>query len=373
MAPPTIEVAPFGESGVKVYTLANDSGLVVRILDYGGIIQSVSFPDAKGRPGDVSLGFSTFADYEAFNPAPHQGRPRGAGVYFGALVGRYANRIAAGRFSLGAKQYQVPVNNGLNSLHGGTTGFDQKIWSAATSSEPDRVSLELTYLSPDGEMGFPGRLTTTATYTLDRENRLGFGFAATTTALTVVNLTNHAYWNLAGEGSGSVLDQLLQIEADNFTPVDASLIPTGEIRPVAGTPFDFRVLTPIGQNLSGGPHFTASDNDQLRRGQGYDHNWVLNQTSPSSLIVAARAVDPSSGRELTVYTTQPGLQFYSGNSLAGNLVGSGGGTYGRYAGFALETQHLPDSPNQPGFVSTELAPGETYTQSSVYRLTNTGG
>ena len=373
MARPTISVAPWGTKGVNLYTLANDNQMVVRILDYGGVIQSVSFPDAKGRPGEVTLGFSTLADYEAYNPAPHGARPIGAGIYFGALVGRYANRIAAGSFPLGGRRYQVPANNGPNALHGGPTGFDQKIWSAATSSDPGSVSLELTYLSPEAEMGFPGTLTTVATYTLDTDNGLGFSFAATTTAPTVVNLTNHTYWNLAGEGSGAVLGQLLQIEADSFTPVDAALIPTGEIRPVAGTPFDFRKPTPIGENIKGGPQFAAADNEQLARGQGYDHNWVLNQTNPPSLLLAARALDPSSGRELSVYTTQPGLQFYSGNSLTGNLVGSGGHAYGQYSGFALETQHFPDSPNQPTFPSSELGPDETFQQSSVYRLSNARG
>jgi aldose 1-epimerase len=357
--------------GVNLYTLTNHNGMVVKIFNYGGIIQSISFPDHWGCSAEITLGFQSLADYQPYNPAGNAGDATGAGVYFGALIGRYANRIALGEFTLGGTRYQVPVNNGVNALHGGTTGFDQGVWTPVTSSAPGAVSLQLTYVSVAGEMGFPGELMTVATYTLDNENRLTLTFLATTTADTVVNLTNHTYWNLAGEASGSVHGQMLYINADSFTPVDATLIPTGAIEPVAGTPFDFTGTTAIGENINGGPQFSAVDNLQLLTCKGYDHNWVLNQTSPSSLILAARVLDPSSGRELSIYTTQPGLQFYSGNYLTGTQVGTSGHSYRQNAGFALETQHFPNSPNQPDFPSTELSPGETFSQTSVYELSNT--
>ncbi|MGA3352902.1 MAG: aldose epimerase family protein [Acidimicrobiales bacterium] len=354
---------------MSLYTLANSNGMVVKIFNYGGIIQSIMLPDRSGDPADVTLGFSSLADYQAYNPAPHAGHIRGAGVYFGALVGRYANRIAGGEFTLRATRYQVPVNNGPNALHGGTTGFDQKIWAPVTSSGPGSVSLQLSYLSADGEMGFPGTLSTVATYSLDDENRLMLDISATTSADTVVNLTNHTYWNLAGEASGAVHGQLLYINADAFTPVDADLIPTGAIEPVERTPFDFTTPTEIGRNLSGGSDFSAAANEQLARCNGYDHNWVLNRTSSSSLMLAARALDPSSGRELTIYTSEPGLQFYAGGSFsARTLVGKSGQLYRQNAGFALETQHFPDSPNRPAFPSTELKAGQAYHQSSIYQL-----
>jgi len=367
---PTISAAPAEMPGVNLYTLTNCNEMVVRIFNYGGIIQSISFPDRRGRSADVTLGFPTLADYEAYNPAAYAGNTTGAGVYFGALIGRYANRIALGEFMLDGVKYQAPVNDGVNTLHGGTIGFDRRVWMPATSSGPDTVSLRLTCVSMAGEMGFPGTLTTVASYTLDNENRLTLTFHATTTADTVVNLTNHTYWNLAGESSGTVYGQMLHINANSFTPVDSTLIPTGVIEPVAGTPFDFTRPTAIGQNINGGPQFSDADNQQLLTCRGYDLNWVLNQTSPSSLILAARAWDPLSGRELSIYTTQPGLQFYSGNFLTGALVGAGGHIYRQSDGFALETQHFPNSPNQPGFPSTELTPDQTYSQTSVYQLSN---
>jgi aldose 1-epimerase len=357
-------------TGVNLYTLTNCNDMVVRIFNYGGIIQSISFPDRRGRSADVTLGLPTVADYEAYNPAAYAARPTGAGIYFGALIGRYANRIAHGELSLGGKRHQVPANSGSHALHGGTVGFDQKVWTPATSSGPGAVSLQLTYLSVAGEMGFPGELTTVATYTLDNDNRLTLEFVATTSEDTVVNLTNHTYWNLAGESSGPVHGQTLYINADSFTPVDSTLIPTGAVAPVAGTPFDFTKPTAIGQNIEGGPRFSEADNQQLRTCQGYDLNWVLNQTTPASLMLAARAWDPSSGRELSLYTTQPGLQFYSGNFLGGTLKGLSGHTYQRHDGFALETQHFPDSPNQPDFPSTLLSAGRTYSETSVYQLSN---
>ncbi len=368
MRPPTISEIPTGRDGVSLYTLANDNEMVVEIFNHGGIIHSISFPDHRGLVAGITLGFPSLQDYMAYNPAPHAGLSSGAGVYFGALVGRYANRIAHGALSLGGTSYQVPVNNGVNALHGGTIGFDQKIWVPETSSGPESVSLQLTYVSVEGEMGFPGQLTTVATYTLDNENRLVLTFRATTTADTVVNLTNHTYWNLAGEAAGTVHDQILYLNADGFTPVDATLIPTGKIEPVTGTPFDFTRPTAIGENLGGGPRFSDSDNKQLLRCRGYDHNWVLNQTRPASLILAARAFDPSSRRELSIFTTEPGIQFYSGNFPGGTLKGTSGRSYPQNAGFALETQHFPDSPNRAEFPSTVLRPGESFSQTTVYGL-----
>jgi aldose 1-epimerase len=370
MPTPTISAVPTGTEGVNLYTLSNENRMVVRIFNYGGIVQSISFPDHLGHPSEVTLGFATLADYQCYNPAPHEGVPTGAGVYFGALIGRFANRISGGEFTLGGAGFKVPGNIGATALHGGTTGFDRKLWTPLTSSDDDTVSLRLSYVSVAGEMGFPGTLSTVATYTLDNENRLALNFSATTTKDTVVNLTSHMYWNLAGEASGTVYDQLLYLNADSYTPVDATLVPTGAIEPVAGTPFDFRRPTPIGQNLLGGSQFSAPDNDQLQICQGYDHNFVLNQTSPPSLILAARAFDPSNRRELSIFTTEPGVQFYSGNFLNGALVGTSGHPYRQSSGFALETQHFPDSPNRPAFPSTVLRPGESFSQTSVYQLSN---
>ncbi len=367
--PPTLSATPTEMAGVSLYTLANRNGMVVKIFNYGGIVQSISFPDRHGRSDEVTLGFGTLADYETYSPAAHPGNTTGAGAYYGALIGRYANRIARGELAIGGLSYQVPVNNGENALHGGTVGFDRKVWAPATSSDPGTVSLQLAYVSTDGEMGFPGTLTTNTTYTLDNANRLTLTFHATATAETVINLTNHTYWNLAGEFSGSVYGQMLYINADNFTPVDSALIPTGTIDTVAGTPFDFTRPTAIGQNIDGGPRFSDRDNQQLQICKGYDLNWALNQTSPPSLVLAARAWDPSSGRELSIYTTQPGLQFYSGNVSTATLVGTSG--HRQSDGFALETQHFPDSPNRPNFPSTVLRPGQIYSQTSVYQLSNT--
>jgi aldose 1-epimerase len=365
-ASPTITSAAAGTvdgQQVNQYTLANANGMVVKILNYGGIVQSITFPDRSGNPADVVLGFPTLQDYVEYEPAANPNNPNGAGVYFGALIGRYANRIAGGKFTLNGTTYQVPINNGPNALHGGTIGFDQKVWTPTVVQGNGTVGLQLEYVSPNGEMGFPGTLDTIATYTLDNQNRLTLTFHATTNAPTVLNLTNHTYWNLAGESSGTVYDQRLWINADNYTPVNSVQIPTGQIAPVAGTPFDFTKPTPIGQNIN-------DDNPQLLIGQGYDLNWVLNQTNPPSLMLAAHAWDPSSGRELSVYTTQPGLQFYSGNFLTGTLLGTSGHIYRQSDGFALESQHFADSPNEPSFPSTELDPGQVYNQTTVYQLSN---
>lgn len=357
--PPTVTKEYFGQAGGKAvyrYTLSNSHGMRVRILSYGGIIQSIEAPDRHGRTADIVLGFPTLADYVTENsPAA------GGGVYFGALIGRYANRIAKGTFTLDGVTYHVPVNNNGNSLHGGTAGFNEKVWNVQELSGQGTAGLRLSVVSPDGDQGYPGTLTATVTYTLDDQNRLSIGYQATTDKPTVVNLTNHTYWNLAGESSGDVYDQQLMINADRYTPTDSTQIPTGRLVPVHGTPFDLRTPTPIGAHIS--------DNDpQLLIGQGYDHNWVLNRPDDTSLSLAARATDPASGRVLTVLTTQPGLQFYSGNFLTGTLVGTGGRTYRQSDGFALETQHFPDSPNHPGFPSTVLRPGQTYQQTTVFAL-----
>jgi aldose 1-epimerase len=328
----------------------------VRILDYGGIIQSLDAPDRAGHEQNIVLGFASLDDYVAKN-SPEAG----GGVYFGALIGRYANRIAKGTFTLDGTTYHVPVNNNGNSLHGGTIGFDKKIWTATEEPGNGTVGLRLRYISPSGEMGYPGTLTSTVTYTLDQHNRLSIGYQASTDAPTVVNLTNHTYWNLAGEASGDVYDQRLTINANHYTPTDSTQIPTGEIAPVAGTPMDFTRPTAIGARIN-------ANDPQLLTGQGYDLNWVLNRTDGTSLSSAAVAQDPASGRTLSVYTTQPGVQFYSGNFLTGTLVGTSGHAYRQSDGFALETQHFPDSPNHPNFPSTVLRPGQTYQQETVYQL-----
>jgi aldose 1-epimerase len=359
---PTISREPFGRAGgaaVDRYTLTAADGLTVRILTYGGIVQSVQVPDEHGRPVDVALGFATLDDYIA-----HNSPAAGGGVYFGALVGRYANRIAKGAFTLDGVTYQVPVNNNGNALHGGPAGFDQKVWTAAVEHGPDSVSLRLEYVSPDGEMGFPGTLTTRATYTLDNSGSLTLTFRATTDKPTVVSLTNHSYWNLAGESSGDVYGQLLELNADRYTPVDTAQIPTGRLASVRGTPMDFTRPTAIGARV-------AQADSQLLTGQGYDHNWVVNGGGGAAPVLAARAVDPCSGRTLTVSTTQPGIQFYSGNFLTGTLVGTGGTAYRQSYGFALETQNFPDAPNHPAFPSPVLRPGQVYRHTTVYHLSRT--
>jgi aldose 1-epimerase len=357
--PPTISRELFGQvdgANVYRYTLADSHGMAVKILTYGGIIQSLTVPDRWGHESNVVLGFPDLATYVADNSPV-----AGGGVYFGALIGRYANRIAKGTFTLDGVTYHLPVNNNGNSLHGGTVGFNEKVWTPVVEDSHDSVGLRLTYVSPNGEMGYPGTLTTVATYTLDDANRLTLHFDASTDAPTVVNLTNHSYWNLAGEGSGNIYDQQLLINASHYTPTDSTQIPTGQIAPVAGTPFDFTKPAAIGARIN-------TNNPQLLIGQGYDHNWVLDKPSPNALSLAARATDPASGRTLAIYTTQPGIQFYSGNFLTGTLVGTSGHIYRQSYGFALETQHFPDSPNEPSFPTTVLRPGQTYDQTTVYQL-----
>jgi len=352
----SITKAPFGHTpdgtAVDLYTLTNGPGMVVKIMTYGGIVQQLRVPDRHGHTTNVVLGFPTLNDYVTKNS-----------VYFGALIGRYANRIAKGTFTLDGVTYHLPTNNGPNSLHGGTTGFDKRVWSAtAVPPSHGTVALKLHYTSPDGEMGYPGTLQADVTYTLDDKDNLRIDYRATTDKATIVNLTNHSYWNLAGEGSGTVYDQVLRLNASHFTPVDSTLIPTGAIVPVAGTPLDFTHPMAIGARI-------RDAYPQIVIGQGYDFNWVLDRHGSTGLVEAAQARDPRSGRSLTIWTDQPGIQFYSGNFLDGTLVGTSGKVYRQSDGFALETQHFPDSPNHPNFPSTVLRPGQVYTTTTIYHVT----
>lgn len=328
---------------VDHYTLTNADQMTVEIITYGGIITAIRVPDRSGTLKNLVLGFDRLADYETRSP------------YFGCIAGRYANRIAKGRFSLDGKTYQLATNNGVNALHGGVKGFDKQVWTAQTAEDQNEASLTLSYLSVDGEEGYPGNLQVTVVYTLTATNDLRIDYAAVTDAPTIINLTNHSYFNLAG--GGSIENHLLMLNADRYTPVDDTSIPTGELAPVDGTPFDFRTPTRIG-DLIRTPH------PQIIIGRGYDHNFVLNPADTDTL--AARLHDPKSGRVLDVYTTEPGVQFYSGSFLDGSLVGSGGETYRQGDALCLETQHFPDSPNQPHFPSTVLRPGETFRSSTIF-------
>ena len=335
---------------VHLYTLTNANGMQVAITNYGGRIVSILAPDRNGKMADVVLGFDNLTDYMKYN------------TYFGALVGRYANRIGGAQFTLDGKVYHLPVNNGPNSLHGGIKGFDKRVWTAK-EIPGDEPGLELTYFSKDGEEGYPGNLQAKVVYTLTKDNSIKIDYSATTDKDTVINLTNHSYFNLAGEGNGDILKQVLMINSNEITPVDATQIPTGKIMNVAGTPFDFRKPTPIGARID-------EDNQQLKNGKGYDINYILDRKGPG-LELAARAYDPESGRELEVYTTEPGVQLYSGNFLDGSVHGKGGVAYGKRSAFCLETQHYPDSPNHPDFPTTELKPGQTFHQVTVFKFTTT--
>lgn len=343
---------PFGKTAdgqaVDLYTLTNPNGLEAAITNYGGIVVRLKTPDRNGQLADVVLGFDTLDDYLKGHP------------YFGAIIGRYGNRIAKGRFQLNGVEYKLAVNNGENHLHGGLKGFDKVVWNARDVSTAEAPALELTYTSKDGEEGYPGTLHVTVVYTLTPANELKIDYAATTDKDTIVNLTNHSYFNLAGQGEGDILGHELMINASRFTPVDAGLIPTGELRSVEGTPFDFRKPVAIGARIN-------QDDQQLKYGNGYDHNFVLDRTG-DGLVLAARVTEPKSGRVMEVYTTEPGIQFYSGNFLDGSNKGKGGKIYQRRYGFCLETQHFPDSPNKPNFPSTVLRPGAKYQSTTVYRF-----
>ncbi|MET9060248.1 aldose epimerase family protein [Streptomyces antibioticus] len=337
---------------VHVWSLAN-GGTRLKVLSWGGVVQSLEIPDRHGRYRNVSLGFATLEEYVAKTP------------YFGALIGRYGNRIGAGRFTLDGTAYQVNVNDGVNSLHGGAQGFDKRVWDVEPFVKGSDVGLYLYHTSVDGEMGYPGTLKVKVTYTLTRHGDWRIDYAATTTKTTVVNLTSHVYWNLAGEGSGSIHDHELSVAAARFTPVDSGLIPTGELARVAGTPFDFRRAKAVGRDI-------RTAHPQLLYGKGFDHNWVLDKGITAQPVPVATLRDPSSGRALSIATTEPGLQFYSGNFLDGTLVGPGGHTYRQGDGLCLETQHFPDSPNQPSFPSTTLRPGQTYRTTTVHTFGTRG-
>jgi aldose 1-epimerase len=337
-----IETTPFGTTGdgqaVTLYTLTNANGTRTKILDFGGIITELWVRDAKGELGNVVLGFDSVEPYETKSP------------YFGALIGRVGNRIAGGRFTLDGKEYSLPINNGPNSLHGGLKGYDKRVWTVCGSTEN---SLTLTLVDADGTEGYPGTVSATVVYTLTDEDVLRIEYTATTDAPTPVNLTNHTYFNLKDAGQTDALGHVVQFEADHYTPVDETLIPTGEIAPVAGTPIDFTSPKPIGQDIEAMG--------------GYDHNVVLRNAS-GALALAVTVTEPTTGRKMETWTTEPGCQFYSGNFLDGTLTGTGGAVYGRHHAFCLETQHFPDSVNHENFPSTILRPGETYTSTTEYRF-----
>jgi aldose 1-epimerase len=344
-----VQQQPFGTvdgRAITLYTLTNSHGMEVRAMNYGGIIVSIRVPDRSGQFADIVLGHETL---EGYRPNP---------PYFGAIVGRYANRIAQGTFKLDGETYTLPKNDGPNTLHGGTRGFDKAVWDA----EPlkGETGVAFSYFSKDGEEGFPGNLRVKVTYTLTNANALEIDYEATTDKATPINLSQHSYFNLKGEGNGDILDHEIMINADRFTPVDKNLIPTGELRPVKGTPFDFTTPTRIGARID--------DNyDQLVLGHGYDHNFVIHRTG-GGLVLAARVYEPTTGRTLEVSTTQPGVQFYTGNFLDGTITGKNGQVYKQRYGFCLETQHFPDSPNHPSFPNTILKPGETFREKTVFKF-----
>lgn len=348
-----MDMQPFGKTSdgqeVSLYTLRNQSGMEVKITNYGGTITSIKVKDRNGKFGDVVLGFDNLDGYLSKTNKS----------YFGAIIGRYANRIAHGAFVLDGHRYQVPTNDGPNSLHGGLRGFDKRVWDAKDVSAAGTPELELHYLSRDGEEGFPGNLSVTVRYSLGEENDLRIDYSATTDKDTVLNLTNHSYFNLAGPGSGEILNHKLTLQADQFTPIDQTLIPTGAIQSVSGTPLDFRKPTAIGSRIN-------QDDPQLKFAKGYDHNFVLNR-SGHELSLAAKVEEPHSGRVLEVRTTQPGIQFYSGNFLNGSVQGIGG-AYNFRSALCLETQHYPDSPNHPNFPSAVLRPREQFHQTTVFRF-----
>jgi len=346
----TVTVAPFGRMpdgmAIEVYTLTNAKGMQVRTITYGAIIQSVRVPDRTGHLADVTLGYDSLAGYLTASP------------YFGAVVGRYANRIAHGRFTLDGRTYRLATNDGPNSLHGGVKGFDKVVWRAHSFQRGDTVGVRLEHTSPGGDEGYPGTLRVSVTYVLTPANELVVDYAAAADRATPLNLSQHSYFNLGGEGSGDILSHVLTISAGRYTPVDSTLIPTGELASVAGTPFDFRAPTAIGERI-------GQADVQLRRGKGYDHNFVLDRSGPG-LFHAVHLLEPRTGRTLDISTTEPGLQFYSGNFLDGTIHGKGGHVYGHRSAIVLETQHFPDSPNHPDFPSTILRPGTEYRSRTVF-------
>ncbi|RUR54695.1 aldose epimerase family protein [Vreelandella populi] len=341
---------------VDVYQLTNANGIELRVANYGGTILSLKTPDREGNVDDIVLGFDSLDEY--LSDEYQQANP-----YFGAIIGRYGNRIAEGQFTLEGETYTLATNDGDNHLHGGQQGFDRVLWQAEPFENDEGKGLVLRYTSDDGEEGYPGRLETEVTYTLTDDDTLIVDYRAETDKATPINLTQHSYFNLKGEGSDSILDHQLMLNADVFTPVSESLIPTGELQSVEGTPFDFTQATPIGERIE-------QDNEQLSFGGGYDHNFVLNRDSAESgdLVMAAKVWEPQSGRVLEIETTEPGIQFYSGNFLTGDLTGKSGQAYPQRSGFALETQHFPDSPNQDTFPNTILEPGETYRSRTIFRF-----
>ncbi|MFF4485348.1 aldose epimerase family protein [Streptomyces sp. NPDC001544] len=336
--------------GTKVYRWSlENGGTRMKVLNWGGVVQTLELPDRHGRHANVVNGFDNMADYAAKTP------------YFGALIGRYGNRIGKGQFTLDGKSYQLSVNDGVNHLHGGTQGFDKHIWDVEPFTKGTDVGLHLYYVSVDGEMGYPGTLKAKVTYTLTKHGDWRIDYEATTDKATIVNLTSHVYWNLAGEGSGSIEDHELTIAASRYTPTDSGLIPTGELAKVSGTPFDFRHAKPIGRDIRAG-------HVQQVQAKGFDHNWVLDKGITAKPEHVATLHDPHSGRTLKISTDQPGLQFYSGNFLDGTLTGTGGRTYRQGDALCLETQHFPDSPNHPSFPSTVLRPGHTYRTTTVHKF-----
>jgi aldose 1-epimerase len=333
---------------VDLYTLTNANGLKAAIMTYGAIVVSLEVPDRNGKLDDIVLGFDSLEEYLKGHP------------YFGAIVGRYGNRIGKAKFTLNGVEYQLAANNNGNHLHGGIKGFDKVVWKAEPVKKDNAVGVKLSYLSKDGEEGYPGNLAVTVIYTLTNSDELKIEYKATTDKPTPINVTHHSYFNLAGQGSGDILSHELMLNADRFTPVDEGLIPTGELRPVNGTPFDFTWPTTIGSRIN-------LANEQLKFGLGYDHNFVLN-SGGGKLALAAKLYEPTTGRVMEVHTTEPGIQFYSGNFLDGTNIGKGGKVYKHRNGFCLETQHFPDSPNKPEFPPVTLNPGETYTHVTVHKF-----
>jgi aldose 1-epimerase len=346
---PIVKRESFGSvagTPIEQFTLTNRNGIEVRAITYGGIITSLKTPDRAGTLGDIVLGFESIDGYLGDHP------------FFGAIIGRYGNRIAKGRFTIDGAEYKLATNNGPNHLHGGNKGFDKVIWKAApVEAMPGQSAVKFSYTSADGEEGYPGTLTVDVTYTLNNNNELIVDYLARTDKPTHVNLTQHSYFNLAG--AGDILGHELTIDGDRYTPVDATLIPTGELAPVEGTPLDFRKSTAIGARIN-------DAHPQIKNGSGYDHNWVLSRSAKPELQRAARVVEPTSGRTMDVATTEPGIQFYAGNFLDGKLIGKGGKSYGHRAGFCLETQHYPDTPNQKDFPTTLLQPGAEYKTRTVF-------